>query len=416
MDKIIQKKVWYKQQQNRLIILFVLIILGLYFQFLNINEKVLKIKFERLDICISKKDVFKDYISTLGTVFPIRTIYIDAMEGGRIEEIFLEEGSMVKKNDVILILSNPNLNLSIMNSEAELAEKTNHLRNTRVVMEQDKLNLKSAILEIKYKLKQLKRAFFKNKVFFEENFISEEEFLISKENYEYALEKRKLLKEREKQDSLFRMVQVSQLEFSLKRMRENLNLVRKKLDNLEVKAMVDGQIGLLNAEIGEAKSKGQRLGLIHVLTKHKIQAKIDEHYISRVKKGLKAQFEFNNKNYNLLVKKIYPEVRDGQFEIDMEFTDDIPKDIRTGQNFRTKLELGESKKAIIIKKGSFFQSTGGNWVYVIDVKTKTARKKQIKLGRQNPNYYEVIEGLSAGEQIIISSYNHFNEADKLIIK
>ncbi len=416
MDRMIQKPVWYKRRPVWYAAAAAVLLVFIYIFFLSDTSSKLNVNSDKISIEEVKRDVFQDFMSSIGTVYPIRTIYLDAQEGGRIDEILVEEGSMVKTGEAILRLSNPNLNLSIMNSEAELAEKSNFLRNTQVTLEQNKLDLRRQILELNYRMMQLQRNYDNSKKFYEQNLISNDEYRVAKENYEFALASKNLLLERQAQDSIYRKIQMDQLEESLSRMRENISLVRQRLTNLTVCAPVDGQLGMLDAEIGEQKTQGQRLGLINDLSAFKVQADIDEHYISRITTGLVADFEFDNKSYQLKVKKVYPEVRNGKFLIDLTFTAEMPKDIRTGQTFRVKLQLGESKEAMLIPRGGFYQSTGGQWIFVVDKSGKFATKRNIKIGRQNPQYYEVLEGLEPGEQVVISSYESYGDVDKLILR
>ena len=416
MDRIIKKKKWTIKKIVWLSIGTIILILILYTFIFGDRSSKLNVQLERITIEQVKKDYFQDYISITGNVEPIRTVYLDAIEGGRVEEILIEEGSIVKKDDVILKLINTDLYLNIMYREAEAAEQMNSLRNTRLLMEQNKLDLKKQILELNYFINQQNEIYESNKHLYNNSFISKQEYEDSKDRYEYLMNKKELLIETQKQDSIFREVQIEQLEASVERMQENLNLVRKKLENLDVKASVNGQLASLNAEIGEAKSQGQRLGQINVLDSYKINAEIDEHYISRVNTNLRGEFEFTGNIYRLEVKKIYPEVRNGRFSIDMEFSDNQPENMRIGQTFRVKLELGEPKEALLMSRGGFYQSTGGQYVFVVDESEEYAIKRNIRLGRQNPKYYEVLEGLEPGEKVIISSYDNFGRADKLILK
>lgn len=416
MDKIIEKQAWYKKKKIWIYTGIGLFVFIFFVTMLSDTSSKLRIEKDKLTIETVKKDKFQDYMATIGTVHPIRTIYLDAMVGGRVEEIVREEGAMVDSGDIILKLSNPNLNLSILNTEAELAEKTNFLRNTRVELERDRLNLKQKILDITYKLKKLERDYKNKKQFFAQGLVSEEEYKIAEEEFDYARETKKLLKERQKNDEKYRKIQIDQLEGSLKQMRKNIDLVRKKMENLEVKAPISGQLGSLNAEIGEQKKQGERLGLINNLSSYKVRAEIDEHFISRVRTGLTAVFAFNGQNYTLKISKVYPEVRSGRFEIDMIFTSDMPENIRTGQTFRVKLQLGEAKEALLLPKGGFYQSTGGQWVFVVAPSGEFATRRKIRIGRHNPQYYEVLEGLKPGEKVITSSYDNYIEIDKIIFK
>jgi HlyD family secretion protein len=416
MDKILKKKKWYQKKSVWFTIVGIGALVTLYVIFLSDTSSKLNVDLEKITVEEVKKDYFLDYMAEVGTVEPIRTVYLDAMEGGRVEEIVIEEGSMLNKGDVILILSNPMLHLQILNSEANLAEQENFLRNTRVQMEANKLELKRQIVQLKYNIKQQQRDFEKNKLLFEKELISEEEYLVSKENYEYSIESMELLSERRIQDSIYRKLQVDQMEDALYKMRENLLLVRRREDNLRVKAPITGQLGQLDAEIGEQKVQGQRLGFINDLSAYKVMADVDEHYLARVTNGLNAEGDFSGITYQMRIKKVYPQVNNGQFRVDLIFKSNFPDNIRTGQTSRMKIELGESKEALLVPRGGFYQSTGGQWVYLVDRSSNEAIKRDIKIGRQNPTYYEVLEGLEPGEEVITSSYDNFGDVDKLILR
>jgi len=416
MDRIIEKKKWTPKK------IFWLSLAGIFLFFVIYNlifadhSSKLNVRTERISIETVKLDYFQDYISITGTVEPIRTVYLDALEGGRVEEIMLEEGIMVRKDDAILRLSNTNLHLDILNREANLAEQMNNLRNTRIMMEQRKLDLKEQILELDYLINQQEKNFVNNKSLYEKNYISKEDFDDSRDHFDYLKRRKDLLIETQKQDSLFRKVQIEQLEDSVERMQDNLGIVRHKLENLILKAPIDGELASINVEIGQAVSSGQRLGQVNDLTAFKINADIDEHYISRIKKDLSGNFEFANNEYQLKVKKIYTVVRNGRFSVDMVFVDEIPERIRIGQTFRVKLELGDPKEALLIPKGGFYQTTGGQWIFVVDESESFAVKRDIRLGSMNPKYYEVLDGLASGEKVIVSSYDNFGDVDKLILK
>jgi len=416
MDKIIEKKKWTLKKIALIALAAGFVITVLFYIIFGDKSSKYNVQSDRLTIETVVEDYFQEYINVTGNVLPIRTVYLDAMEGGRVEEIFLEEGTIVKKGDTILRLSNTNLHLEIMNREASLSEQMNNLRNTRLSMEQNKLDLRKQLLEIDFLLVQKERDFEHSKKLYEKKFIAEEEFTNARNDYLYYKNKKDILIESQKQDSLFRDIQIEQLEESVTRMQENLGLVRNKLDNLNVKAPVDGQLASINAEYGEAINAGQRLGQVNILTSHKIQAEIDEHYISRITNQLVGDFDFSGSNYSLIVKKIYPEVRNGRFSIDMEFNKEIPNDLRIGQTFRIKLELGESQLAVLIPRGGFYQSTGGQYIFLVDKDNAMAVKRNIRLGRFNPKFYEVLEGLQPGEKVITSSYDTFGEVDKLVLK
>ena len=416
MDRIIEKKKGLKKKHIGYIVLALFLIVVIYSAFFTDHKSTLRVYKERLVIEEVKFGTFDDYTTINGQVEPIATIYLDVEEGGRVEEKLIEEGSMVKEGDIILRLSNPDLSMRILDSEAQLAEKSNFLRNTRVTMEQERLQIKSQLLNLTYDISKLKREFERNQVLYSEELISQEEYLTSKENYEYAMQSYDLFIERQKSDSLFRSIQVQNMEDGLENMRRNLEMVRMRQENLNVRAPVDGQLGTLNAEIGESIQRGQRIGQVNVLTSHRVTARIDEHYIDRVKAGLLAHFERNGVSYELKVRRVFPQVRENRFEIDMVFTGEVPDNIRTGQSYHIELQLGESQEAILIRKGGFFQTTGGQWIYVVDPSGEFAIKRDIKLGEQNPMYYEIVEGLQPGEKVIVSNYDSFGNNERLVFK
>jgi HlyD family secretion protein len=319
-------------------------------------------------------------------------------------------------NHSIIQLSNTNLLLDIMYREADLFQQINDLRNTRLAMEKHRLELKSILLDLDHKLSKQEREIQNDKFLKENNAISDEEYKTSLEEYEYLRDRRELTLETHYQDSLFRQVQISSLEGSVERMQSNLKIVRRKLENLLILAPISGQLTSLDAEIGQIKSPGTRIGQIDVLDCFILRCRIDEHYITRINKGLIGEINFSGTTYRIQVIKIYPEVKQGGFEIDMEFKDDEPAGIRRGQTFRIKLELGFPVEAVMISRGGFYQSTGGQWIYVLDEVGEYASKRSIQLGRQNSKSFEVLEGLEPGEQVITSSYDNYGTADKLIFK
>ncbi len=416
MDRAIEKKKWPPKKIFWFSLGGIITIIILYNLIFGDHTSKFNVQIERISIEEVQNDYFQDYITQTGTVQPISTIYLDAIEGGRVEELLIEEGAMVEENDIILILSNTNLHLDIMNREANLAEQMNNLRNTRLSMEQNKLSLKRQLLDLDYQLGLQKRDYENSINLFKQNYISDKEFEEIEEKYVYLTKTRELVIENQEADSLFREIQVAQLENSVDQMQMNLEFVRQKLENLKVKAPVKGLLVSVNAEIGEAIGRGQRLGQIHVLDEFKIRLEIDEHYISRINSNLVGEFDFTGISYGLSIKKIYPEVRNGRFEVDLVFIDNVPEQIRTGQTFRVKLELGESQMALLVPRGAFYQSTGGQYIFVVDPTGKFAVKRDIRLGRMNPRYYELLEGLEAGERVIISSYDNFGRAEKLILK
>lgn len=380
------------------------------------HQATLKVDARTLSIGNVTKDMFNDFVRVDGQVQPITTIQLSPLEGGIVEERLVEEGSKVKKGDVIIRLSNSNLDLSILNSEAELAEKQNFLRNTQVTMEQDKLNNRTEKLQLDLDVKRKLRAFQQQEELYKESLNSREEYLQAKEDYELAIEKRALMIERLRQDSIYRSVQMDQMEESLENMRQNMIMIRQRVENLHVKSPIDGELGLLDVVLGQNVTMGQKIGQINDLSDFKIEAQIDEHYIDRVRAALPATFERQGASFHLKVRKVYPEVREGKFKTDFVFDGGRPDNIRTGQTYYINLELGLPTEAILIPKGSFFQSTGGNWIFVVSSDGKEAYRRKIKVGRQNPQYYEVLEGLEAGEKVIVSSYESFKDNEVLILQ
>ena len=416
MDKKIEDKRWIKPKHWKYIGggLFVLVItLAMIFRD---PTSTYRVDLEKVTIEKVNFGPFQDYIRIIGVVEPISTIYMDAVEGGTVEEILIEEGSMVEKGDIILRLSNPSLNLDILTSEASLAEKSNFLRETQINMEQQKLLLQRDLINQEYDLIQKERAYQQNKELFEEELISREEYLKSKEAFEMATKLKELTILRNKQDSIFRKNQVEKISINLESMERNLQLIYERQENLNVKAPVDGQLGFLDAELGQSIGRGTRIGQVNVLTSYKIKAEIDEHYIDRIRRGLLATFERQQDTFKLELTKVYPEVREGRFEVDLLFRSKQPENIRTGQSYHISLQLGETQEATLIARGGFFQSTGGQWVYVLSPDESFAIKRDIRIGRQNPQYYEVIEGLDEGEKVVTSSYDVFGDNEKLVFR
>lgn len=416
MDRIIEKKKGIQKKHIPYIIggaVALLVILWLIF---GNHASKMNVETKKISIQEVIKGEFNDYVRVNGQVQPINTIQLSAVEGGMVSEKLVEEGSNVQQGDIIVRLTNPMLNLNILDSEAQLAEKQNFLRNTQVSMEQERLSLKKEKLQLDLDVKRKKRKYLQYKQLYAENLTSKEEYLQAKEDYEYAVDGRKLVVERQKQDSIYRGIQVKQMEESLHNMRQNLILVRQRVDNLNIKAPTNGQLGLLDVEIGQSVASGGRVGQISVLSDYKIEASIDEHYIDRVKAGLEASFERQDKDFALRVRKVYPEVRDKQFKTDFVFVGERPDNIRTGQTYYINLQLGQPVEAIMIPRGAFYQTTGGQWIFVVTPDGKKAIRRKVSIGRQNPTYYEVISGLDPGEKVITSSYDTYGEVEELILE
>ena len=416
MDRPIVKKKGLKKKHIGYLAIGIIIIVLFYMAFFTDRTSTYKVEKDKLIIETVIFDQFNDYITVPGTVEPISTIFLDAQEGGRVEEILIEEGSMVKKGEIILRLTNPDLYLNILDSEAQLAEKENFLRNTQVIMEQERISIKRELINLKFDIERKERTYQQNVGLIKDNLISREEFIRSKEDLEMARSSQELFIERQKADSLFRSVQVETIKVNLDNMRKNLALVRQRVDNLNVRAPVDGQLGLLVPEIGQSISRGANMGQINVLTSFKVTAQIDEHYIDRVRTQLTATLDRQGNEFGLVVRRVYPEVRNGTFEIDMVFIDSMPDNIRTGQTYYISLQLGQPKESVMVPIGGFFQETGGQWIFVLDPSESFATKRNISIGRKNPKYYEVLDGLQAGEKVIISGYESFGKNEKLVLK
>ena len=415
MDRQIEKKsflrryAWYIAAAAALAALLVWIVLGTTANTTTVDAS---------DITISDvtRGKFDDYVRLNGQVLPIQVVQISPEEGGIVREKIVEEGTRVRKGDVILRLSNSNLDLQILNAEAELAEKQNLLRNTQVAMQQDRLNNRTEQATLDTDCDRKRRAYEQNARLYKERLISKEVYLQSREDYNLALRKQSLISQRLKQDSLYRHVQMAQMEDNLDNMRKNVLLVRDRKNKLEVRSAIDGELGLLDVELGQNIAAGQNIGQINDLSDFKVQAQIDEHYIDRVRPGLSASFSRDGKTYRLRVRKVYPEVRNGTFRTDFVFVGERPAQMRSGQTFYVELALGKSQQATLIPRGTFFQTTGGNWIFVLDKSGRKAYRRNISIARQNPQYYEVTDGLEPGERVITSGYEAFKDNEVLVIK
>ena len=406
---ITRKNIWY-------ILLGALVLFVLGVIIFGDKSSRYNVDVSRITIDEVKNDVFQDYITVQGTVEPITTVYLDAVEGGRVEEILIEEGSMVKKGDVILRLSNDNLLLEITNNEAQVVRAINELRTARLQMDKTRLDYKQQIIELEISVIQARRMYENNKKLREQEHISREVFDQSRETYEGASELLDLLLKNYRNDSIYRSIQITSLESSVQSMEKSMVIIQRRMGNLNIKATVSGELATLNPEIGEVITYGNRVGTINILDSYKLRVDVDEHYIARVQKGLQGECDFASRPYNGKIIKIYPEVAGGRFALDMVFTEEIPQQIRIGQTSRIRLQLGESKDGLLLSKGGFFQSTGGQWVFVIDPGGEYAIKRDISIGRMNTRYYEVLGGLEPGEKVIVSSYQNYADHDKLILK
>ena len=417
MDKIIEKKTGWRVAFTKKALpwwLGALLAAFIIYLIARPNNKTLRVDKDTVTISTAVKGEFNDYIRISGRVQPMTTIQLSPQEGGIVEQILIEEGSRVKAGDPILLLNNDNLDLQILNSEAELAEKENILRNTQIQMEQQKLDVRQNVLEYGTQVDRLKRAYEQQKALYEDKLIAKEEYLKAEEDYKLALQKYDLIRERSKQDSLYRGTQIDRMEESLENMLLNMSMIRKRKGNLIVKAPIDGELGLLDVVLGQSIAAGTKIGQINSVGTYKVEAQIDEHYIDRVVDGLEATFERQGDTYSTIIRKVYPEVRDGKFKADFKFDGEQPDNIRSGQTYYLNLQLGQPEEAVIIPRGTFYQKTGGKWIYVVNKEGSKAVKREIRIGRQNPQYYEVLEGLEPGEKVITSGYDTYGDSDVLV--
>lgn len=417
MDKIIEKKTGWRVAFTKKALpwwLGALLMVFVVYLIVRPNNKTLRVDKDTVTISNVVMGEFNDYIRISGRVQPMTTIQLSPQEGGVVEKILIEEGSPVKAGDAILILSNDNLDLQILNSEAELAEKENILRNTQIQMEQQKLDVRQNVLEYGTNVERLRRTYEQQKALYEDKLIAREEYLTAEEDYKLAKQKYDLIIERSTQDSLYRGTQIDRMEESLDNMQLNMSMIRRRKSNLVVKAPIDGELGLLDVVLGQNIASGTKIGQINSVGVYKVEAQIDEHYIDRVSAGLEATFERQGETYSTIIRKVYPEVRDGKFKADFKFDGEQPGGIRPGQTYYLNLQLGQPEETVIIPRGTFYQRTGGKWIYVVNKDGSKAVKREIRIGRQNPQYYEVLEGLEPGEKVISSSYDTYGDSDVLV--
>ena len=418
MDRVIEKKKGIRavfRKKNIPYFLAGVFVIFVLWLLLRDKSSTLKVDANTVTIGDVRLGEFDDYVRVSGQVQPITVVQVSLLEGGVVEEKLIEEGSMVKKGDVLVRLSNNTLGLQILQSEADLAEQENFLRNTTVTMEQEKLDLEKQRLEYTIDTERKKRKYEQYRRLDEDGLVAHEEYLQAKEDYELAVKSLELVIARQKQDSIYRSIQIGNLEESLESMRRSIQLVRQRVENLNVKSPIDGQLGSLDVILGQSIPEGTKIGQVNDLSDYKIEARIDEHYIDRVQSGLSATFERQGANFSTVVEKVYPEVTEGQFKADFYFEGERPDNIRIGQTYYLNLQLGQPTQSVYIPRGVFYQSTGGTWIYVLSEDGTKAYRRDIRIGRQNPQYYEVLEGLKPGEKVIISNYENYGKSDVLIL-
>jgi HlyD family secretion protein len=416
VDRKIEKKKWTSKKILTIagIAGLVLLIAGsLYF---TSGKAKLNVDAERITISEVKKGPFQEFIPVNGVVLPVTTIYLDAIEGGRVEEKLVEDGAIVKKGQPILRLSNTDLALSLVNQQTSVYNLLTQMQIARNAAQQNTTTKLNQMTDVDNQLKEAKRIYELNKTLYEQKAIGLQEFKQSENNYNYQLEKKGLTEKILKQDESSNAQQISQAQQSYQGSQNALNVMRKKVGDLIVRAPIDGQLTSLDAEVGQSKNKGERLGQIDVLSGYKVRVDVDEHYISRVFIGLLGETSFAGKNYKLKISKVYTQVNSGRFQVDMQFIDAVPEGIRRGQTLQIRLALSDETQALLLAKGGFYQQTGGNWVFKVDNDGKTAYKVDVQLGRQNPDYYEVLNGLKPGDKIVTSSYENYGNMQELVLK
>lgn len=416
MDVPIQKKKFSKQKLLTIGGIIAIIILIVYVIFQTSGGSKLNVEKERISISTISKDVFQENIPVNGIVLPITTIYLDALEGGRVEEKFVEDGAMLKKGEPILRLSNTDLELSLINQETSVYNLLTQMQISQNAARQNTINRQNQFTDVENNLVEAKRVYDLNKRLYDKGAIGRQDYESSENNFDYQKERMKLAKQVLSEDSISSKLEINQARDSYARTQSALELMRKKVGDLVVRAPIDGQLTSLDAEIGQSINKGTRLGQVDVTTGYKVRVDIDEHYISRIYTGQTGTFTLNGKLYTLTIKKVFTQVTNGRFQVDMTFENEVPEGIRRGQNLQIRVALSAEKQAVLVPKGGFFQKTGGNWIFKVSENGDSAYKINIRLGSQNTEYYEVVEGLNPGDKVITSSYDSYGDIDELILK
>lgn len=416
VDRKIEKKRWNQKRVLTIVGVVTLISLICASWYFTSGKSRLNVDPERITISEVQKGPFQEFIPVNGVIMPITTIYLDAIEGGRVEEKLVEDGTFVKKGQPILRLSNTDLELNLANQETAVFEVLTQMQNTKNNAVQNTIQQLNQKAEVDNAFVEAERLYKLNKHLYEEKVIGSQEFKAAENNYTYQVNRKKLNEQTLKQDAISNKQQIGQMGASYARMQNALALMRRKVGDLIVRAPVDGQLTSLDAEIGQSKNKGERLGQIDVMSGHKVRVDIDEHYISRVMIGQMGEATLAGKTYKLRIKKIYTQVNNGRFQVDMEFIDTPPSDVRRGQTLQILLSLSDETQAVLVSKGGFFQQTGGNWIFKLNDKGTIAYKVDVQLGRQNPDYYEVVSGLQPGDKVVTSSYENYGNMQELVLK
>ncbi|MGN6195622.1 MAG: efflux RND transporter periplasmic adaptor subunit [Ginsengibacter sp.] len=416
MDRVIEKKKWSTKKLVSIGgVVAVVALIGASYYFTSGKSK-LNVDTDRVTISEIQKGNFQEFIPVNGVVLPLTTIYLDAMEGGRVEEKYVDDGAMMKKGQPILRLSNTDLMMNMMSEQNNVYNTITQMQINHNAALQNTVSKQNALADVESQFKEAERIYNLDKGLYAQKAIGSQEYQKAVNDYNYFLQKKKLSEQILAQDSVSRAQQQTQDKQSYDASQEALAIMKQKVGDLIVRAPIDGQLTSLDAEVGQSKNKGERLGQIDVLDGYKVRVDIDEHYISRIFIGLKGNFDFDNKTYNLEIKKVYTQVTNGRFQVDMEFVGDVPKGIRRGQTLQIRLALSDETQALLLPKGGFYQQTGGNWIFKVSPNGKTAYKVDIQLGRQNPDYYEVLSGLKPGDKVITSSYENYGDMQELVLK
>jgi HlyD family secretion protein len=416
LDRKLEKKPVYKRRKFWFSAGGGLMFLILIVSILADTGSKLNVETDKITISTVEEGDFQEFIPITGSVLPKTTYYLDVILGGTVEKKYVEEGTMLKTGDKILKLSNPSLQLSALQNEAATYQQINDARNTRLQIQQNSIALQTELVNANYDYINSKQVFDREKIMWEKKLISEQEFEQARDKFLHDEKQLKLTRENFAQDSVLKHSQLDQIASSIDRLQKNLELIRENIDNLTIKAPINGQLTALDAETGQSKSPGEQLGQIDAMDGFKVRADIDEFYIARVAKGLHATADIDGKDFKLVITKVFPEVKNGKFQVDMDFDGKVPDGIRRGQTLQIRLQLSERTKALLLARGGFYQKTGGQWVFVINQSGDAAVKREISLGRQNPDYFEVLSGLKPGDKVVTSSYDNFGDVDKLILK
>ncbi len=416
MDRKIDKRFW-NPRNTSLVFLGggVLLLLGYFIVYADGSSR-LRVEAQRLTISTVTRGAFQEFIPVSGSILPRETFFLDAVDGGRVECKYVDAGAIVQQGDPILKLTNANLQLDVMYREALSYEQINNARNTRIAIEQNSIAVRGQMADVEYQLERARRAYRRDSVLAVKGMVSDLEYKQSRDDYAYWARRYEIARESAVQDSLLRVQQLGQLNASVQRLQTNLDMIKKNLEALTVRAPISGQLSALNVEIGQSTNPGERLGQIDVLGSYKVRAGIDEFYVSRIRAGQRGEFEFSGQDHQVAISKVYPEVREGKFEVDMDFEKTPPAGIRRGQTVQVRLALGDTAEATLLPRGAFYQTTGGRWVYVIDKSGSVAVKRAVTLGRQNPMMIEVLAGLQPGDKVVTSSYDTFGDNDKLVLQ